>query len=848
MRPGPAHALEVNPHVPAELSRLPELAANLWYAWNRPARALFARLHPQLWDHIGHSPAMLLRYVEEQCLARAARDADYLRDYRNVLSAFDSYRADTSQRITSQAWTAGGPIAYFCAEFGLHESLPIYSGGLGILAGDCCKAASDLRLPLVGVGLLYRQGYFAQTIGPDGGQVVAYSDIMFTHLPATLVLREGQELHVRVELPGRSVLLRIWHVKVGHVDLYLLDSDVPGNSGEDRGITYRLYGGDRIVRIEQEIVLGIGGVRALAALGIRPVVWHINEGHAAFLILERARCAAQSMPYNEALENVAANTVFTTHTPVAAGHDHFDQSMIERYFDAYCREARLPIGDLLALGRHAGDTTFNMTALAVRGARFYNAVSRIHSGVSARMLSALWPQVPPAENPIDYVTNAVHVPTFLAPEWASAFERLLGGDWFERICHGDGANQLLEMPDAMFWSVHQQLKSKMLELLRHRITIQHVRNGGNKARLERMLRLVNPADPRVLTVGFARRFATYKRADLLLEDLERLGSILGDEGRPVVFVFAGKAHPADEPGQQIIREITRVARSPQFEDKLFMIEGYDLHVARRLVAGVDVWLNNPVYPLEASGTSGMKAGMNGVLNLSVLDGWWDEGFDGHNGWAITASAAEQDLARRNIEESRALYDILQDQVMPIYYARSEHGYSPEWLRMAKRSVATLLPRFSATRMVADYVRKLYLPAMRQTERFAENERAVAELITWKTRVAQAWPNLTITTPVRSVTRMVCGEVLHLEVDVKLGGLAPQDVRVELCIERQMRLDHELSEQHVHFTPSGSPVENVQRFVVDVTPELCGGLNFFVRVYPWHELLAHRFELGLMRWA
>jgi len=848
MRPGPAYTLEVNPRLPVELARLPQLAGNLWYSWNRAARELFARLHPQLWQQVGHSPAMVLRYVDEHCLTRAAQDPEYMRRYYAVLDAFDRYHSDTAPRIASGPWTASGPVAYFCAEFGLHESLPIYSGGLGILAGDCCKAASDMRLPFVGVGLLYRQGYFAQTIGRDGGQVVTYNDIHFTHLPADLVMSGEAELHVSVELPGRAVELRIWHVQAGHVHLYLLDSDVAPNTGEDRGITYRLYGGDRAIRLEQEMVLGIGGVRALAALGITPAVWHINEGHAAFLILERARLAARAMPYGVALESIASNTVFTTHTSVPAGHDQFDDAMMQRYFDGYCRQTGVGIAELLALGGHESAPTFNMTALAVRGARFYNAVSRIHAGVTAKMLREFWPQIPSAENPIDYVTNAVHMPTFLAPEWAAEFESFLGPDWFERMSQRDGAAQLLEMPDAAFWAVHQKLKAQMLELLRHRIAVQHLRNGGSEARLAHMLRHVDPAAPQVLTIGFARRFATYKRADLLLEDLQRLGNILADLERPVVFVFAGKAHPADEPGQGIIREITRVARLPEFEDKVFMLEGYDLHVARRLVCGVDVWLNNPVYPLEASGTSGMKAGMNGVLNLSVRDGWWDEGYERGNGWAITTAGTDLDAARRDLEESRALYELLQDQVIPLYYARSAGGYSAEWVRMAKQSIATLLPRFSATRMVDDYIRKLYRPAVNQVGRFAQTGRSVAELVEWKTRVSAAWPHVTISKPAGSAARIEYGEKLQLEVTVKLAGLKPEDVQVECLLERQLKIDADPREQRLAFAPAGAPDNDVQRYVLEVAPEFCGGLYYFVRVYPWHELLAHRFELGLMRWA
>ena len=851
MRPGTIFFLEVNPKIPPALARLSELAANLWYSWDRPARALFSRLDPQLWNATNHSPAVFLRQIDEERLQSAALDAVFMDAYHRVLAAYDSYHADTVLRSGAAGWRDDDLVAYFCAEFGLHESLPIYSGGLGILAGDHCKAASDMRLPFVGVGLLYREGYFAQTIDPAGGQIVSYSDLDFSSLPVTPVMDGASELRVGVELPGRAVALRVWRARAGHVQLYFLDADVPQNSGEDRGITYRLYGGDRRIRLEQEIVLGMGGARALAALGIRPAVWHINEGHAAFLILERIReLAAHGVDFAAALEAVAANVVFTTHTAVPAGRDRFDPRVIEHYFASYCRELGIDSARLLALGRSLPDEGFDMTALAVRGSRFHNAVSRIHAGVTSRMLQDLWPQIPAAENPIDYVTNGVHVPTFHAPEWTVTLDGFLAPGWRERLSPED-CERVLELPDRVFWSQHQALKSHMLHLVRHRVGVRHFRNQGSESHLERLLKHANPDDPNVLTIGFARRFATYKRASLLFTDLDWLRRIMSEPGRPVLFIFAGKAHPADMPGQDVIREIAAVAQLPEFEGKILLLEGYDLHLSRRLVSGVDVWLNNPVYPLEASGTSGMKAGMNGVINLSVLDGWWGEGYERGNGWAIKPAPQHLDALARDREEARTLYEILQDQVLPLYYARdSASGYSREWVRMAKRSIATLLPRFNATRMLGEYVSKFYCRAAPQARRYAEAGFAPAAAVAaWKSRVRQAWPHVSMSRVDTPASRIAYGDRVRLEVAVNLAGLGADEVAVELLLERPSPAGGQTDQQCVRFTPEGSARDDGRRrYALELVPELCGRLEYYIRAYPYHELLTHRFELGLMVWV
>jgi len=850
MQPGTRYPLEVNPKIPKRLARLEELAANLWYSWDRPTRAIFARLNPALWDAVGHNPKAMLKRIDEQRLIDAASDPAFLDSLTRVLGAFDAYHAEPPFRSSSGGFKPEELVAYFCAEFGVHESLPLYSGGLGILAGDHCKAASDFKLPFVAVGLLYRQGYFVQTIDADGRQRAEYHDSDFSDLPIEPVRRDGEQADLNIELafPGRRLVVKVWQTRIGHVRLYLLDTDVPENNEHDRAITYRLYGGDRTTRLEQELILGVAGARALAAMGFKPSVWHINEGHAAFLILERVRSlVADGMALETALEGVAANTVFTTHTPVPAGHDQFNDGTVLPYVRSVFGDLGGSPEKLAMLARPPAGGDFNMTALAIRGARYINGVSRIHGGVSQRLLKDFWPNVTPEENPVGYVTNGVHVTTFLAPEWSEVLDRFLGVGWMHRLGHPGIWEKIRDIPDHIFWSVRQDIKARMLHMLRHRIARQHLRNHGSESHLERLLRYCDPAKPNVLTIGFGRRFATYKRATLLFNDLDNFRRIVGDKERPVVFLFAGKAHPADEPGQELIRTLVHMSGQEEFQGRLLFIEGYDLHIARRLVSGVDVWLNNPVHPLEASGTSGMKAGMNGVINLSILDGWWDEGYDGQNGWAIKPASPQLDQHRRDREEARTLYELLQDAVVPLYYKRAEGGYSAEWIRMAKRSMASLLPRYDASRMLGEYVSKFYLPASRQGHRYIENGYAAAKTIAgWKARVRAAWPGVAIRRLDTPKSRIQFGDTLPIEVAVKLNGLAPADVCVELLLSRALREAAPVEHSH-ELAPEGGAEGGEQRYRIDLRPGLAGRLDYRIRVYPRHELLTQPFEMGLSTW-
>jgi starch phosphorylase len=850
MKSGTSFSMEVTPKVPRKLARLEELATNLWYSWDRPTRTLFARLHPGLWDAVGHNPKVFLRRIDEQRLVDAVDDQVFLSTYNRVLSAYDTYHSEPMRSGAQETLKESDLVAYFCFEFGLHESFPIYSGGLGILAGDHCKAASDMRIPFIAVGLLYRQGYFTQTIDADGRQVATHTDADFDDLPITPVYRDdGSELHVAVPLGGRRVAVKVWEAVIGHVRLCLLDTDIEENSHDDRDIAHQLYGGDRHTRIQQEIVLGIGGARALAEMGLKPTVWHINEGHAAFLVLERVRMLrAAGLDFASALEAVAVNTVFTTHTPVPAGHDHFAESMIESYFRDFLPELGITHQEFMALGLKDGSPDFNMTGLALRGSRYHNGVSRIHGEVSSRICADLWPQIEPQESPMGYVTNGVHVPTFLAIEWADLFDQFLGYEWRHRLSDVHYWSKIDAIPDHLFWSVHQSLKSQMLQLVRHRVSRQHLRNHGSEAHLDRMFKLADSGNPNVLTIGFARRFATYKRAALLFENLDWLREILADAERPVLFVFAGKAHPADQPGQELIRQIYHIMHMPEFVGKVLLTEGYDLNIARRLVAGVDVWLNNPIYPLEASGTSGMKAGINGVINLSVLDGWWGEGYDGKNGWGIKPAPEYMEDYKRNKEDSQTLYELLQDQVIPLYYRRDKLGYSPEWVRMAKTSMATLLPRFNASRMIGEYVGRFYLPASKRGRLYAqkgyENAQALAG---WKQRVRAAWHGVSVYRIGAPKKRIQFGDTVQFEVALNLNGLLPEDVVVEMLLSRPNKQDLK-DFHHYRFEFKGvDPATGEHRFEADLAPSLCGRLDYKIRAYPSHPLLTHPLEMGLMLW-
>ena len=852
--PGTRFHIEVRPRLPEKLSRLQELANDYFYSWDRQVRGLFWRLDPELWERTGHNPKVFLRRIAQERLEKAVEDRVFMEDYHRTLAAYEVYLSEqTREEVAPHLDPEADLVAYFCAEFGLHESLPIYSGGLGILAGDHCKAASDLGVPFVGVGMLYRQGYFTQTIDAHGNQIAHYTPTRFEDLAVQPARdAEGREIRVHVDLPGRRVELRVWEARAGHIRLYLLDSDLQENSEEDRAITYQLYGGDINTRMQQEIVLGIGGVRALRALGLKPTVWHINEGHAAFQILERVRekVADEQLDFFEALESVAAATVFTTHTPVPAGHDIFDHDLMRVYFGEYVDTLGVDMETFLTLGASPQNIGgFNQTSLALRGSRFHNGVSRIHGGVASRMEAYIWPQIPPEENPMRHVTNGVHVPTFIARDWSNTFDMRFGRDWRNELLNAEYWLRIEEIPTHSFWSIRQGLKAELLEDVRKRITRQYRRNGHAESFIERATRFLSPHETDVLLLGFARRFATYKRATLIFSDPERLQRLLTDPDRPVVLLFAGKAHPNDLPGQELMRVIQDYARRPEFIGHILLIEGYDMALARKLVTGVDVWLNNPEYPMEASGTSGQKAGINGVLNLSVLDGWWGEGYNGENGWAITPHGPNVDPAYRDQEEGNELLDILEQQVIPLYYDRDGHGYSEGWVRMSKASIRSILPNFNSQRMVMDYVRDFYGKAARQGRLMEEHGHAGArDLAAWKRKVLGAWERVQLRLSEPPETEIQTGETAEIRVAAMLHELAAADVKVECVVGVEDEHGRFVPRHRYEFEPAGHNEAGETLFTLRLTPPLPGLQQYKIRMYPWHPLLSHPFETGCMLWV
>lgn len=707
--------------LPARLARLGELAYNLWWTWHPDARRLFQDIDPDAWERVYHNSVKFLREVSAEKLRAASEDTNYLKRFDAILAAFDAYlQSKTSWFEATYPYLAEGPIAYFSAEFGLHESLPLYSGGLGVLAGDHTKEASDLGLPLVGIGFLYPQGYFTQRLNADGWQDALYEKLNFALVPAVAAKRpDGREAMIEVALPGRTVYAKLWRFQVGRVPIFLMDTDVDANAPADRELAGRLYGGDREMRLAQEIMLGIGGVRALRTLGYQPRVWHLNEGHSAFSILERVRELVQAgMTFDQARQAVRATTVFTTHTPVPAGNDAFGFDLIEKYFADYWQKLGLTREQFFDLARQdlAWGAMFSMTVLALKFAGAANGVSELHGEVSRQMWHFLWHDRVEHDVPIGAITNGVHSLSWLAPEYHALFDEYFPRDWRERIDDPVLWNAIEEIPDARLWAVHCALKARLLSLVARHSPEQDsraVKVGIDEPRFQQDQELANasPLHPDALTLGFARRFATYKRATLMFRDVERLKRILNNAQHPVQILFAGKAHPADDPGKEFIRQIVQYSRRPGFMGRIAFIEDYDICIARHLVQGVDVWLNNPRRPLEASGTSGQKAALNGVPNLSVLDGWWREGYIANvNGWAIGEDRTWENADAQDAADAESFYTTLENEIVPLFYTRDADGIPRAWVRKMKGALRTVAPKFCTRRMVKEYVAKYYVPA------------------------------------------------------------------------------------------------------------------------------------------
>ncbi len=703
------HVTEIE--LPREFEQLYELAYNLWWTWNPQAGELFSAIDSAKWA-LYRNPVQLLINVDPKRWYPLLDNEAFRSRYLSVMREFEDYL-----RPTRSTWFAsrygeakGETIAYFSMEYGIHQSLAIYSGGLGVLSGDHCKAASDLGLPLVAVGLLYKRGYFQQTIDADGFQQHTYPHHDFTRLPLRpIASATGREAQVSVRLPGRDVKAKLWLAQVGRVPLVLLDTDVPDNHPADRPITNQLYVNGREMRLLQEILLGVGGVKALRSLDLAPTVWHLNEGHSVFLQLERWREMGreQGLDPASARQRLRDDAVFTTHTPVEAGNERFDMALIEKYFRSWCEETELPLAELKALGRaHEGDREFNLTALAIRTSRWTNGVSKLNAEVTGRMWRHLFPDHESAASPIRPITNGVHTGTWLGQETQELLGRHLSPKWPSMLLATDGWDKVRAIPDAELWAAHHAQKERLGRFTRSRLRDLHARHGASPDELRAIDALF---DPRALTLGFARRFATYKRARLVFADEARLRALLADDDRPVQMIFAGKAHPADRPGQELIQHIFELSRSAGFTGKVFFLENYDIRMGRMLVQGVDLWLNTPRRPLEASGTSGQKVAMNGGLNFSIADGWWPEGFNGDNGWVIGSEESMSDEARQDAADAESLYEILESEIVPLYYERDGDDLPRRWIAMMKASIASLTPRFSARRMVRDYAEQAYLP-------------------------------------------------------------------------------------------------------------------------------------------
>jgi starch phosphorylase len=854
----PLGTFNVVPALPPRLEPLRRIAYNLWWAWNHDAIELFRRLDSTLWETSGHNPVLMLGTISQAQLEAAAHDEAFMAHVERVSRDLESYLAGEGswfRRVYGRADSLS--VAYFSAEFGLTECLSIFAGGLGILAGDHLKSASDLGVPLVGVGLLYQQGYFKQYLNESGWQQEAYEDNDFHNLPLQLLRApDGKPLLVEVTLAGRPVYAQLWQAHVGRVSLILLDTNINLNARpEDRDITDQLYGGDSEMRIKQEIVLGIGGYRALEALGLDPTVYHMNEGHSAFLALERVRRLMERyrLNFEEARQLASPSLVFTTHTPVEAGHDFFAPDLMDRYFSDYYPKLGISREEFLGLGRRnpwdPGEA-FCVTVLALRLAAFSNGVSRLHGEVTRKMWASIWPNVPEQEIPIGHVTNGVHFRSWISYEMNQLYDRYLGPNWREEPADRVLWQRAETIPAEELWRTHERRRERLVAFARRRLREQLQRRGAPQAEIEAADEAL---DPEALTIGFARRFATYKRATLLLRDVERLKRLLNDPERPVQIIYAGKAHPRDGAGKELIRQIVSLARQPEFRRRLVFLEDYDMAVARYLVQGCDVWLNTPLRPLEASGTSGMKAAANGALNVSTLDGWWDEAWSQHNhriGWAIGRGEIYEQREYQDQVEAEALYDLLERDVIPTFYERGRDRIPRRWIERMRASIATLCHFFNTHRMVREYTERFYLVANALYRTLAENDAARARnLAAWLSRVRAAWKDVRIEAVERGLGDLVVGQQAHVRVRVYLGALTPDDVKVEIYVGRLSSDERILDAVTARLEPTGERSGESWIFEGVLAPCMRSGRHgYTVRVLPSHPDLSSPILPNLITWA
>ncbi len=847
-----AHAFEVVIDLPEPLLPLKRLAANYRWTWDHESRNIFRAINKQLWHHYNHNPELFLNSLSQERLQQLASDAAFVTRLNRAAEGLDQYLADgTWFSRTHPQLAEKAVVAYFCAEFGISESLPIYSGGLGILAGDHLKAASDLGVPLVGVGLLYNRGYFRQRLSPDGWQQEVYPEYDFYQMPLTLIRDETEQpLRIEIEFPDRVVTCQVWRAEVGRIPLLLLDSNVLENAPQDQNITDTLYGGDEEMRIRQEIILGVGGMRALKAVGITPTVCHMNEGHAAFLTVERIRQFMDDhhCDYRTARKVVVSGNVFTTHTPVPAGFDLFQPHLLEKYMGKTLEQAGIPFQDFVKMGRvdpeNEGEA-FNMALLAMANANHVNGVSKLHAAVTRSMFGNRWPDYPEHEVPIIPVTNGIHTMTWVSASMAALFDNYLGMAW-RRNPENPGAWEGVEaVPEEELWAAREHQRSELVRFVRTRR--QQDREQRTLNRPDWSL-LTSVLDPRVLTIGFARRFATYKRGSLMLRDKERIKGLLFHAERPIQIVIAGKAHPRDEAGKKVIQDLVHFIGREGAGSRMVFLEDYDMRVARMMVQGVDLWLNNPRRPFEASGTSGMKVVPNGGLNCSILDGWWDEGFDPSVGWAIGDRVQNPDEGHQDWLDSLALYSLIEDEIAPLFYHRVDGGVPKGWVQMMKRSISTLAPEFSTSRMVRDYTTTSYVPAaetfLRLTESGLSRATAARE---WRDRISSHWGQVRVVNVSDSASVLnPIGASIDIKAQVFLGPLSPDDVRVQAVVGK-IGPNRELTHSAAHDLTLESSVEGLSNYRGSILAGIPGYQGYTVRVVPKHDDVSIPGELSLITW-
>ncbi len=845
--------ITVNPQLPKRIEKLSEISNNLWWSWNTEFLRLFQKIDKDLWEESEKNPVKFLKRVSQEKLDNASKNAMFLKEYDKLVDNFENYMKSKNTWFSNKyPENRNDLIAYFSAEYGLDQTIPIYSGGLGILSGDHLKSASDLGIPLVAVGLLYKNGYFHQKINGYGGQETEYNNIDLYDLPINAVKdQNGEDLIIYVKFPKRRLYLKVWQINVGRVKLYLLDSDIEKNNEEDRDVTLRLYGGDQEMRIRQEIVLGMAGVNLLRTLGLKPTVYHMNEGHSAFLTLEiiKNTIKEKQVSFDVAKDIASSKTVFTTHTPVPAGNDIFPLDLVEKYFKDFWPRLGISKEEFLKLGMKPTqdlEPGFNMGILALKIAGKKNGVSKLHGAVSRELFGEVWPEIAANESPITYVTNGIHTCSWLSPRLKELYNKYLIPYWQDNIHLDKTWEKVKDIPDQELWEAHMQRKEKLLNLVKDS-TVNRLRRSGYS--YEEINDIVSKINPNALTIGFARRFATYKRATLIFRDLERITQILNNQERPVQIIFAGKAHPADKEGQDLIKYIHEVSMMPQFKGKIFLLENYNIAMSRYLVSGVDVWLNNPRRPMEASGTSGQKASVNGVINFSVLDGWWAEGYNQYNGWTIGTNAEFDSYEAQDNADSESLYRTLESKIVPMYYNKDKDGMSSKWIETMKNSIMSTGGKYSTARMLVDYTNNLYIPLCNLTKTYYEDIDNVAAFNMWKKDIASNWKDIKIT-QVNNLDNITidAGNNIEVRCEVELPNINQENIDVEVYYGKI--LDNGIVE-NVSIIPMKLEKQDEETrkyyYVAKIELTTGGNYGYTFRVMPKHEMILEPTNLNLVKW-